>query len=120
MRSVQIEDSTPGHLNRMFSSACVGACVTRADGFSLVSDISPPDREGRTFGYLWTGALIVSSASPVLVGYIGDTVGLRTAFAVLAVATIVSIAPIALLFSDRIWVPIKDLRSTPTAIDQDD
>lgn len=87
---------------------------------AIVSEITPAEREGRTFGYLWTGALIVSSISPVLVGYIGDTVGLRTAFAVLAVTTIISIAPIALLFSDHVWVPIDDPRSTPAASDQDD
>lgn len=86
---------------------------------TLVSDITPADREGRTFGYLWTGALTVAAISPVLIGYIGDHVGLRAAFGVLAVATLVSAIPIALLFHDRIYVDADDVRSSTATADDD-
>lgn len=86
---------------------------------AIVSDITPADREGRTFGYLWTGALLISSASPVLIGYIGDQAGLRPAFGLLAVATVLSAIPIALLFSDRVYVT-RDESSPSTAVQTDD
>lgn len=70
---------------------------------SLVSEITPPELEGRTFGYVWTGALLGSSVTPVVVGYIGDVTGLQTAFLVLAAAILASALPIALLLSDRVY-----------------
>jgi MFS family permease len=76
---------------------------------SLISEITPADREGRTFGYLWTGGMVIGSASPVIVGYIGDTAGLQQAFGVLAAMTVLSAIPIALLLSPRVY-----LRKTPT------
>lgn len=77
---------------------------------SLISEITPADREGRTFGYLWTGGMVIGSASPVIVGYIGDTAGLQQAFGMLAAMTVLSAIPIALLLSPRVY-----LRKTPTA-----
>lgn len=71
---------------------------------ALISNITPPGREGRTFGYLWTGALLVASGAPAVVGYVGDLVGLRFAFAVLSVVILVSAAPVLLLLSDRVYV----------------
>jgi MFS family permease len=68
---------------------------------AIVSDIAPAAHEGRTFGYLWTGALLLASASPAVVGYIGDVAGLRQAFAVLAGIAFLSVIPIALLLSSR-------------------
>lgn len=84
---------------------------------ALVSRITPADREGRTFGYLWTGALVVASFSPVLIGYIGDTAGLRTAFAILAVSTFLSAIPIALLYSDAVYAVAGDADRTAKSID---
>lgn len=75
---------------------------------SLISEITPADREGRTFGYLWTGAMVIGSISPVVVGYIGDVAGLQQAFALLALVTVLSAIPIALLLSPRVY-----LRTTP-------
>jgi len=66
---------------------------------SLLSNITPPEREGRTFGYVWTGIFIFSSFSPIIIGYIGDTLGLRFGFQILAVLTLLSILPILFLFS---------------------
>lgn len=83
---------------------------------ALVSDITPADREGRTFGYLWTGILLVGSTSPVIVGYIGDVAGLRAGFWLLAVVTLLSAIPIVLLMSNRIYVGIDDL-GTPHQAD---
>jgi MFS family permease len=71
---------------------------------SLVSEIAPPALEGRAFGYIWTGALLASSASPAIVGYLGDSIGLRAVFLVLAGVVLCSTLPIALLLSDHVYV----------------
>jgi MFS family permease len=71
---------------------------------AIVSDIAPADREGRTFGYLWTGALVISSASPAIVGRIGDVAGLRQAFLLVAGLVVLSAVPILLLLSDRVYL----------------
>jgi len=70
---------------------------------AIVSDIAPAAHEGRTFGYLWTGALLLASASPAVVGYIGDVAGLRQAFVILAGVVFLSVIPVALLLSDRVY-----------------
>ncbi|WP_435176377.1 MFS transporter [Halorussus sp. AFM4] len=70
---------------------------------SLVSEIAPPELEGRAFGYVWTGALLASSAAPALVGYLGDVAGLRTVFLALAAAVVLSGVPVALLLSDCVY-----------------
>lgn len=80
---------------------------------ALVSAIAPRDREGRTFGYIWTGALLVSSAAPAVVGYVGDVAGLRRAFAVLAGFILLSALPIVLLMSERIYAPTGGVPATP-------
>jgi len=71
---------------------------------AIVSDITPPEREGRTFGYLWTGGLLIASASPAVVGYIGDVASLRAGFLLLAGLVLLSAVPIALLLSDRVYL----------------
>jgi MFS family permease len=63
----------------------------------IISDISPVKLEGRVFGYLWTGALLAMSVAPPVIGYIGDTVGIRRAFIVLAGAVVLAMIPVALL-----------------------
>lgn len=80
----------------------------------LISEITPEAREGRTFGYLWTGIGLVSAVSPVVIGYIGEVVGLRQAFAVLTVAIVVSAIPIALLFSCRVYLRTDQLMAETT------
>ena len=75
---------------------------------SLVSEIAPADRQGRTFGYIWTGALLASTASPVAVGYIADVAGLRVVFFVLAGVVLLSAIPVALLLSDRVYLPTRE------------
>ena len=76
---------------------------------ALISDIAPDDHEGRTFGYLWTGALVVSSASPAVVGAIGDVAGLRQAFLLVAGLVVLSTLPVALLGSERVYVRRADV-----------
>jgi MFS family permease len=71
---------------------------------AIVSEIAPAESEGRTFGYLWTGALVLSSASPAVVGWIGDAAGLRRAFLLISVVVVLSAIPIGLLLSDRVYV----------------
>lgn len=71
---------------------------------ALVSHLTPDEREGRVFGYIWTGALLASAGAPVVVGYIGDIAGLRPAFLLLAGGVLFSAVPIALLSTN--WVPM--------------
>lgn len=70
---------------------------------AIVADIAPAEGEGRTFGYIWTGALVMSSLSPAIVGRIGDVAGLRQAFLIVAGIVLLSAIPIALLLSDRVY-----------------
>jgi MFS family permease len=74
---------------------------------ALISSIAPPEMEGRTFAYLWTGALLFGSVSPILVGYIGDVGGLRTAFAIMSIFIALSVLPLFLLYSKNIYLPSK-------------
>lgn len=75
---------------------------------SLISDMTPAEREGRTFSYLFTASRVFGALSPVLVGLVADTVGIRTGFQYLAVVTVVAALFVATLFSDRVF-------RTPTA-----
>jgi MFS family permease len=81
---------------------------------SLVSDIAPPELEGRAFGYIWTGALLASSAAPAIVGYLADLTGLRAVFLALAGFVLFSAVPVVLLLSDSIYVVGGDAADTET------
>lgn len=70
---------------------------------ALISEITPPDREGRTFGYIWTAAMLTGSLIPATVGLIIDAVGMREGFMVLAAGTVFAAATISLLYSDRVY-----------------
>ena len=84
---------------------------------SLVSEIAPPELEGRAFGYIWTGALLASSASPAVVGYLGDLAGLRTVFLALAAAVLLSAVPVVLLLSDRVYSGEATPEAEPATVD---
>lgn len=71
---------------------------------ALISDISPPEREGRTFGYIWTAVHIAGTGMPVLVGYVMETVGMREGFMILAAGTVLAGLSISLLFLDRVYL----------------
>ena len=77
----------------------------------LISDITPPDREGRTFGYLWTASSLTGALIPTLVGYLADVLGLRESFGILAVGTLLAAGCISFLYSERVYVP-ADAAST--------
>lgn len=70
----------------------------------LISNITPADREGRTFGYLWTASSLTSALIPTAVGYIADSFGLRHSFGVLAVGTLLAAGSILFLYSQRVYV----------------
>jgi MFS family permease len=83
--------------------ALVGGCLFGVNPVrdALISDITPPEYEGRTFGSFWTIALLVSSGYPLAIGYLGDTVGIQASFQYLALGTLVGMAGIGLLYSPR-------------------
>lgn len=76
---------------------------------AIVSDIAPAEREGRTFGYLWTGALLVSSASPAVIGYIGDVASLRQGFFLLAGFVFLAAIPVVLLLSKQVYLDAQSV-----------
>lgn len=71
----------------------------------LVDAIAPKGGEGKTFGYLWTGTLLVSAAAPPVIGYVGDRAGLRAGFGLLAVVVLLSALPVLALLSARVYRP---------------
>jgi FSR family fosmidomycin resistance protein-like MFS transporter len=75
---------------------------------ALISEITPKDHEGRTFGYIWTAVMLTGSVMPVIVGYIMDSSSLRLGFLVLAAGTILATVAIGLLFSDRVYLEDPD------------
>lgn len=79
---------------------------------AIITDITPAEHEGRTFGYVWTGALVFSSMAPAIVGWIGDVAGLRQAFLIVAGLVVVSAVPIALLLSERVYVDVTAVEGT--------
>lgn len=81
---------------------------------TLISDITPPEREGRTFGYLWTLGHLVGSVSPVLIGLLAEGIGIQDSFKYLALMAFVSALAVGLLFSDRVWT------GTPTSAEPAD
>lgn len=73
---------------------------------AIMSDITPPAREGRTFGYLHTVSHLFSAVAPVAIGALAGAMGLRGSFLVLAAVMVVAVAAIAALFSDRVYRPV--------------
>ncbi|MFB6080937.1 MAG: MFS transporter [Haloferacaceae archaeon] len=71
---------------------------------SLVSDLTPDGREGRTFSYLWTASRVFGALSPAAIGLLSETAGIRRSFSYLAAATVVAALFVALLFDDRVYV----------------
>jgi MFS family permease len=75
---------------------------------ALISDLSPPDHEGRTFGYIFTAVTLTGAPLPTVIGYVLETVGMRTGFLVLAAGPVLAGACIALLYSDRVYLAGAD------------
>lgn len=70
---------------------------------ALVSEVSPEAYEGRTFGYVYTIALVGSSAFPTIIGYLGDTFGIQMSFRYLSAGTLLGLLCIGLLYSPRVY-----------------
>ncbi len=71
---------------------------------AILSEVSPPEYEGRTFGYVFTAAGLTGAIFPTIIGYLMETVGFREGFVVLAAGTIVGMLSIATLYSDRVYL----------------
>lgn len=82
---------------------------------ALISEITPPEREGRTFGYIWTAVQLTGSAIPVIVGYVIETVGYREGFLILAGGLVLAFLSISLLYLDRVYVTAADLEAEAEA-----
>lgn len=81
---------------------------------SLISNIAPPSREGRTFGYIWTAVHLTGALIPVIIGYIIDVTGFRAGFLLLALGTVLAFVTVSLLFVDRLYVAV-DYDALPEA-----
>ncbi|THE62981.1 MFS transporter [Salinadaptatus halalkaliphilus] len=75
---------------------------------ALVSDLSPPDYEGRTFGYIFTAVTLTGAPLPTVIGYLLEVVGMRTGFLLLAVGPVLATACILLLYSNRVYLESAD------------
>ena len=71
---------------------------------ALISDISPPEFEGRTFGYIWTAATLVGAIFPTVIGYVLEILGMRAGFLVFTSGTVAAALCVGLLYSDRFYV----------------
>lgn len=83
---------------------------------ALISDISPPEFEGRSFGFIWTAASLSGAAFPAIIGYVLETVGMRQGFLLFAAGTVLAGGCIGLLYSDRVFVaaPGRDASAGPS------
>ncbi|MFB6132019.1 MAG: MFS transporter [Halanaeroarchaeum sp.] len=70
---------------------------------SLITEITPAEHGGRTFSYLWTASRVFGALSPVLVGFLSESIGIRRSFSLLAGSTLVAALFVGLLFSDRVY-----------------
>jgi MFS family permease len=77
---------------------------------AIMGDITPPAREGRTFGYLHTVSHLFSAVAPIVIGFVAETSDLRQSFLYLAVVMLVAVAAIASLFSRRVYRPVDYAR----------
>lgn len=89
-----------------FTVLFVGATLWGSDPARdfLVSDISPSDAEGRTFGYLWTTAQLLGAISPALIGFVADTAGIRASFGFVAVVLLIGGLAVLPLFSQSFYI----------------
>lgn len=84
---------------------------------ALISDLSPPEYEGRTFGYIFTAASLTGAAFPTVIGYLLEVVGMRAGFLVLAGGTILAGGCTALLYSSRVYLTDSDVDAGTTPSD---
>lgn len=70
---------------------------------ALISELSPAEREGRTFGYIFTAVTLTGAPLPTVIGYLLDLLGMRAGFFLLAFGPVIAGLAIAALYSDRIY-----------------
>lgn len=70
---------------------------------ALISDLSPPEYEGRTFGYIFTAVTLTGAPLPTVIGYLLEIVGMREGFLLLAAGPVLAGGCIALLYSNRVY-----------------
>lgn len=70
---------------------------------AILSDMSPPEYEGRTFGYIFTLVTLTGALFPTIIGYVLEVVGMREGFLLLAAGTIIAAGAIALLYSENVY-----------------
>lgn len=104
-------DLSPGWLLVVLLVTGIGIWGLNPARDMLISQVTPAEREGRTFGYLWTAAHLSSALIPTFVGYIADTMGLRESFAILSIGGVLAVGSILLLYSDRVYVTPDPTRS---------
>ncbi|TYT61076.1 MFS transporter [Natrialba swarupiae] len=90
---------------------------------ALISDLTPPEFEGRVFGYIFTAGTLTGAAFPTLIGYLLEHLGMRSGYLVVSFGTVLAAVFVALLYSDRVFAPASepepdpDLRSGPEGSD---
>ncbi len=75
---------------------------------ALISDLSPPEYEGRAFGYMFTASMMTAAPLPAIIGYVLEAVGMREGFLILAIGPVLAALSIGLLYSDRVYVSRPD------------
>lgn len=84
---------------------------------ALISDLSPPEYEGRTFGYIFTAISLTGAPLPTVIGYLLDLVGMREGFLILAVGPALAGICVGMLYSDRVYQSEPDVDASVTASD---
>lgn len=74
---------------------------------TLVNDVTPPTREGRTFGYLHTVSHLVSAIAPIVIGFLAEGTSLQESFVYLAATMLVAAGAIGSLYSRRVYRPVE-------------
>lgn len=109
--TLAVVDLSPVFLLLVLVVLGAGLWGTNPPRDALISEITPAEREGRTFGYIWTAVQLTGSVMPVLVGYVLETNGFREGFLIISAGTVLAFVSISLLFVDRIYVPAAELGS---------
>ncbi len=84
---------------------------------ALISDLSPPEYEGRAFGYIFTASMMTAAPLPAIIGYVLETIGMREGYLLLAIGPVLAGLSIALLYSDRVYLSASDVDASVEASD---
>lgn len=113
MIGLAIVDASPLLLVLMIIILGTGLYGVNPARDALISDISPPEFEGRSFGYMFTAVGLTTAIFPTLVGYLLEVIGMREGFFALAIGTILAAVSVALLYSRRVYVAQGQQYSSP-------